>query len=74
MTLAWVPSVARNLAVGLELTLLMSLLTAAASTVLGLVLGSASTLQSRAVTVPIRAYVELWQTSHPDVGVEVLAA
>jgi His/Glu/Gln/Arg/opine family amino acid ABC transporter permease subunit len=58
---AWVPAVARNLAVGLELTLLMSLVTAAASTVLGLVLGSASTLRSRAVTVPIRAYVELWR-------------
>jgi hypothetical protein len=33
-----------------------------------------SPISPRYDQLEVRAYVELWQTSHPDVGVEVLAA
>lgn len=57
----WVPPVARYMAVGLETTLLISVVTAAAATLLGVILGSLMTLRARLITVPIRAYVELWR-------------
>ena len=58
---AWMEPVARNMAVGLETTLLISVATAAAATLLGVILGSLMTLRLRLITVPIRAYVEVWR-------------
>jgi len=49
------------MAVGLETTLLISVATAAAATLLGVILGSLMTLRLRLITVPIRAYVEVWR-------------
>jgi His/Glu/Gln/Arg/opine family amino acid ABC transporter permease subunit len=57
----WVLPVARNMAEGLETTLLLAIVTALAATLLGVVLGSLATLRSPLVTVPVRAYVELWR-------------
>jgi polar amino acid transport system permease protein len=58
---AWVLPVARNMAGGLETTLLLAVLAAVASLLAGLALGSLATLPSRLLTVPIRAHVELWR-------------
>jgi len=49
------------MAIGLETTLLISVATAAAATLLGVILGSLMTLRLRLITVPIRAYVEVWR-------------
>ena len=57
----WVLPVARYMAGGLELTLLISFVSALTSTLLGILLGSLATLRTPLVTVPIRAYVELWR-------------
>ena len=58
---AWVLPVVRNVGGGLEATLLLSVVTGLASLLVGVILGSLSTLRSPLVTVPIRAYVELWR-------------
>ncbi|TMC13415.1 MAG: amino acid ABC transporter permease [Chloroflexi bacterium] len=57
----WVPPVAAAMAGGLATTVLLSGLAGAAAILLGVVLGSLATLRSPAVTVPIRAYVEVWR-------------
>jgi len=57
----WALPVARNMAGGLEATMLLSVVTAIAAMLAGVVLGSLATVRSPLVTVPIRAYVELWR-------------
>jgi polar amino acid transport system permease protein len=58
---AWVLPLVRNMAGGLEATLLLSVVTAVAAMLIGVVMGSLATVRSPLVTVPIRAYVELWR-------------
>ncbi|MBV9119986.1 MAG: amino acid ABC transporter permease [Chloroflexi bacterium] len=57
----WVGPVAAYALQGLESTIVMSLITVAASLVLGLIFGSLLTLPSAIVRAPVRLYVEVWR-------------
>ena len=57
----WVEPVGRQMAGGLVTTIELSLLAGLFGCLVGVILGTLETLPARLVTVPIRAYVELWR-------------
>jgi His/Glu/Gln/Arg/opine family amino acid ABC transporter permease subunit len=57
----WIPPVAHNVLGGLQTTIVLSVTTTLAATLLGLLLGSLVSLRSPLVVLPIRGYVELWR-------------
>jgi polar amino acid transport system permease protein len=57
----WVLPVVRNLAAGMEMTVLLSVLSIGLGTVLGLVLGSIASMSGRLIRIAIRLYVDLWR-------------
>lgn len=58
---AWVEPVARQMAGGLVTTVELSLVSGVIGCLLGLLLGSLQTLRAPLLTLPIRAYVEIWR-------------
>lgn len=58
---AWVGPVASYSAQGLLTTVLLAVVTSVASVVVGTLIGTALTVPSRGVQLPLRAYVEVWR-------------
>jgi His/Glu/Gln/Arg/opine family amino acid ABC transporter permease subunit len=58
---AWAGPVATYLAQGLRTTALLALVSIIASTAVGVVVGTLSTLPGRVVRAVLRAYVEIWR-------------